>query len=85
MFMANYNIVDWGPHGIWVSNCSDGINSSVCDYATQVAWKVTNTTMEHYREKDSLAGLTAKCHLLALKSSSITRLGLNNGTSGNLL
>ena len=83
--MANYNIVDWGPHGIWVSNCSDGINSSVCDYATQVAWKVTNTTMEPYREKDFLAGLTAKCHLLALKSSSITRLGLNNGTSGNLL
>ena len=70
---------------MWSSNCSDDINSTVCDYATQVAWKVTNTTMEHYREKDSLAGLTAKWHLLALKSSSITRLGLDNGTSGNLL
>ena len=85
MFMANYSIVDWGPHGIWVSNCSDGINSSVCGYATQVAWKVTNNTMEHYHEKDFLAGVTAKWHLLAPKSSSINRLGLNNGTSGNLL
>ena len=35
--------------------------------------------------KDSLAGLTAKWHLLALKSSSINKLGLNNGTSENLL
>ena len=85
MFMANYTIVDWGPHGIWLPNCSDNINSTVCDYATQVAWKVTNNTMEHYHEKDFLAGVTAKRHLLAPKSSSINRLGLNNGTSGNLL
>ena len=35
--------------------------------------------------KDSLAGLMAKWHLLALKSSSINDLGLNNGTSENLL
>ena len=35
--------------------------------------------------KDSLAGLMAKWHLLALKSSSINELGLNNGTSENLL
>ena len=34
---------------------------------------------------DSLAGLTAEWQFLALKSSSINRLGLNNGTSGNLL
>ena len=37
MFVANYTIVDWGPHGMWLSNCSDDINSTVCDYATQVA------------------------------------------------
>ena len=37
MFMANYTIVDWGPHGMWVSNCSDDIGSIICDYATQVA------------------------------------------------
>ena len=37
MFMANYTIVDWGPHGIWLSNCSDDINSTICDYVTQVA------------------------------------------------
>ena len=85
MSMANYTIVDWRLHGIWLSNCSDDVNSTVCDYATQVAWKVTNNTMEHYHEKDFLAGVTAKWHLLAPKSSLINILGLNNGTSGNLL
>ena len=47
--MASHTIVDWVPHGMWLSNCSDDINSTVCDYATQVAWKVINTTMEHYK------------------------------------
>ena len=37
MFVANYTIVDWGPHSMWLTNCSDDINSTVCDYATQVA------------------------------------------------
>ena len=37
MFIANYTIVDWGPHGMWVSDCSGGINSTLYDYATQVA------------------------------------------------
>ena len=27
MFMANHTIVDWGPHGIWLSNCSDDITT----------------------------------------------------------
>ena len=35
--------------------------------------------------KDSLAGLMVKWHLLALKSFSVNKLGLNNGTSENLL
>ena len=35
--------------------------------------------------KDSLAGLMVEWHLLALKLSSINKLGLNNDTSGNLL
>ena len=26
MFVANYTIVDWGSHGMWLSNCSDDIN-----------------------------------------------------------
>ena len=34
---------------------------------------------------DFLAGLMVKWHPFALESSSINRLGLNNGTSGNLL
>ena len=42
---------------MWLSNCSDDINSIVCDYATQVAWKVTNTTMEHYHDKGLLGWL----------------------------
>ena len=83
--MANYTIVVWGPHGMWVSSCSDDIDSTMCDYATQVAQKITNSSMKHFHEKDSLAGLRVKYHLLALKSSLINRLGLNNGTSGNLL
>ena len=37
MFMANYTIVDWGPHGVWLPNCSDDINSTICDYVNQVA------------------------------------------------
>ena len=57
MFVANYTIVDWGPHGMWLTNCSDDINSTVCDYATQVAQKVTNTMMEHYHEKGLLGWL----------------------------
>ena len=40
---------------------------------------------ETLHEKDSLASLMAKWHLLSLKSSSINELGLNNETSGNLL
>ena len=28
---ANHTIVDWGPHGMWLSDCSDDINNIVCD------------------------------------------------------
>ena len=31
MFVANHTIVDWGPHGMWLSDCSDDINNTVCD------------------------------------------------------
>ena len=34
MFMVNHTIVDWGPHGMWLSNCSDDINNTVYDYIT---------------------------------------------------
>ena len=57
MFVANYNIVNRGPHGMWLSDCSDDINSTICDYATQVAWKVTKTTMEHFHDKGLLGWL----------------------------
>ena len=57
MFVANCAIVDWGPHVMWSSNCSDALNCTVYDYATQVEWKVTNTTMEHYHDKGLLGWL----------------------------
>ena len=57
MFMANHTIVDWGPHGIWLSNCSNDTNNTVCDYVTQITQKVTNTTMEHYHDRGLLGWL----------------------------
>ena len=54
MFIANHTIVIWGPHSMWLLNCSDGINNTMYDYITQVAWKVTNTTMEHYHDRGLL-------------------------------
>ena len=35
MFVANHTIVDWRPHGMWLSNCSDDINKTIYDYVTQ--------------------------------------------------
>ena len=43
MFVANYTIVDSGTHGIWLSDCSDDINSTVCGYT-------------HYHDKGLLGG-----------------------------
>ena len=57
MFVANYIIVDWGPYGMWLSNCSDNINSTMCDYVTQVTWKITNCSMEHLDDKGLLGWL----------------------------
>ena len=37
MFVANHTIVKWGPHGMWLPNCSGDINSTALDYVTQVA------------------------------------------------
>ena len=31
MFVANHTIVDWGPHGMWLSDCSGDINNTMCD------------------------------------------------------
>ena len=59
MFVANYTIVDWGPYGMWLSNCSDDINSTMCDYVTQVTWKITNSSMEHFHDKGLLAWLVS--------------------------
>ena len=66
--MANHTIVNWGPHGIWSSNCSDDIKSTIYDYVIQVTY-ITNSSMKHFHEKDSLADLTAKSQLFTLKLS----------------
>ena len=31
MFVANHTTVDWGPHGMWLSDCSEDIHNTVCD------------------------------------------------------
>ena len=56
-------------------------------YVMQVTWKVTGTVMEHYHDKGLLGWLDGGMALLLLllELSSINRLGLNNGTFGNLL
>ena len=85
MFVANYTIVDSGPHGMWLSNCSDDVNS-LCVIMLlkwhrrllRLQWSITMT-------EDLLDGLTVEWTPLVLESSLINKLGLNNGTSGNLL
>ena len=57
MFVANYIIVDWGLYGMWLSNCSDDINTTMWDYVTQVTWKITNCSMEHFHDKGLLGWL----------------------------
>ena len=64
--ILNYTIVDWRPHGRWLSNCSDDTNSTVCDYSTQVACKVTNTMMEHYHDKGLLGWLESRAKYLGM-------------------
>ena len=57
MIVANHAIVDWGPHGMWLSDCSDDINNTVCHIEghwyydgtllwqrTWVAWRWINPT-----------------------------------------
>ena len=57
MFVANYTIVDWEPYGMWLSNFSDDINNTMCDSVTQVTWKITNSSMEHFHDKGLLGWL----------------------------
>ena len=70
MFVANYTIVDRGPYGMWLSNCSDDINSPMCDYVTQVTWKITNNSMEHFHYKGLLGwldgGMASPCRQMVL-------------------
>ena len=82
MFVANYTTVDWGPYGMWLSNCSYDINSTMCHYVTQVTWKITNSSMEHFHDKGLLGWLDGG---MAPLHPQINELGLNNGTPGNLL
>ena len=52
MFVANHTIVDWGPHGMWLSDCSEDINNTVWyGRSLTLRWNITMT-------KDFLSGLT---------------------------
>ena len=59
MFVANHTIVDWGPHGMWLSNCSDDVIVALCvtmllkwhGRLMTLRWSITMT-------KDFLGGLT---------------------------
>ena len=31
MFLANHTVVDWGPHSMWLSDCSDDNNNTEYD------------------------------------------------------
>ena len=42
---------------MWLSNCSDDINSTMWDYVTQVTWKITKRSMEHFHDKGLLGWL----------------------------
>ena len=70
MFVANYTIVDRGPYGMWLSNCSDDINSPMCHYVTHVTWKITNNSMEHFHYKGLLGwldgGMASPCRHMVL-------------------
>ena len=50
-----------------------------------VIWKVTDTIMEHYYDKRLLEWLDHRLAHRILGSSLINRVGLNNGTFGDLL
>ena len=85
IFVASHTIVNWGPHGIGcptiqmilIALCVIMLLKWLGKLLT-LGWNITMT-------KDFLDGLTIELPSLALESSSINRLGLNNGTSGNLL
>ena len=51
MFVSNHTIVDWGPNGMWLSDCSEDINNTVCDTEGHWHW------MEHYYDKGLLEWL----------------------------
>ena len=57
MFVANYPIVDWRPYGMWLSNCSDDINSTMYDHVTQVIQRVSNSSVKHFHDKGLLGWL----------------------------
>ena len=85
MFVASHTTVDWGPHGMWRSNCSEQVNSMVCDYVTQVTRKVTDTTMERYHDIGLFGwldgGLAPPCPRIVLDKQN----GAEQWTFGHLL
>ncbi|XP_037360014.1 endogenous retrovirus group K member 18 Env polyprotein [Talpa occidentalis] len=38
---GKYVFVDWGPHGKFLTNCSEDYSPAVCDYVTNAVWNVS--------------------------------------------
>ena len=59
MFVANHTIVDWGPHGMWLSNCSDDVIVALC-VTMLLKWhgRLMTLRWSSTMTKDFLGGLT---------------------------
>ena len=67
---------------MWLSNCSD---RTVCDYVTQTAWTVTNTTMERYHDGGLLGWLDSGMVLPRPQIVLDEQIGPKQWDIGNLL
>ena len=60
-FLANHTVVDWGPHSMWLSNCSDDINSIVCDYILEWHGRLPILQEGITMTEDFLDGMRVEC------------------------
>lgn len=46
--LGNFTLVDLGPHGKFLNNCTDDVKTTVCDYMTDEIWNSADTTIHHH-------------------------------------
>ncbi|XP_027465208.1 endogenous retrovirus group K member 18 Env polyprotein-like isoform X1 [Zalophus californianus] len=52
LMLNNRMVADWGPHGKFLNNCSEDVNSTICDYITNIRWNHTDHgTYTHHHTK----------------------------------